>query len=88
MEREEEMAEKQKNGKIEAALDIAKEIIFFLLFTAAMLAYWMLMLLIISFVTSSFLHFSIQGIIIGAVLGTVVLDVYYILRKVKKRQGK
>lgn len=81
------MAEKQKSGKIEAALDLAKEIIFFLLFTAAMFAYWMLMLLIISFVTSSFLHFSIEGIFIGAVLGTVALDIYYILRKVKKRRG-
>ena len=47
------MAEKQKNGKIEAALDLVKEIIFFLLLTAAMLAYCLLVLLIISFVTSS-----------------------------------
>lgn len=81
------MAGKQKNDKIEAALDLAKEIIFFLLFTAAMFAYCMLVLLIISFVTSSFLHFSIEGIVIGAVLGTVALDVYYIMRRVKKRRG-
>lgn len=75
-----------KNGKIEAAIDIAKEIIFFILFTAAMFAYCMLVLLIVSFVTSTFLHFSIEGIIIGAIVGTVALDGYYIARRVKKRR--
>lgn len=78
--------EQHKNGKIEAALDIAKEIIFFILFTAAMFAYCMLVLLIISFVTSSFLHFSIEGIFIASVVGTVALDIYYVLRRVKKRR--
>lgn len=78
--------EQQKNGKIEAALDIAKEIIFFILFTVAMFAYCMLVLLIISFVTSSFLHFSIEGIFITSIVGMVALDVYYIVRKMKKRR--
>lgn len=78
--------EQHKNGKIEAALDIAKEIIFFILFTAAMFAYCMLVLLIISFVTSSFLHFTIEGIFIGAIVCTAALDVYYVLRRVKKRR--
>lgn len=78
--------EQQKSSKIEAALDIAKEIIFFILFTVAMFAYCMLVLLIISFVTSSFLHFSIEGIIITSIVGTVALDVYYVVRKVKKRR--
>lgn len=78
--------EQQKNGKIEAALDIAKEIIFFILFTVAMFAYCMLVLLIISFVTSSFLHFSIEGIFITSIVGTAALDVYYVLRRVKKRR--
>ena len=77
--------EQQKNGKIEAALDIAKEIIFFILFTVAMYAYCMLVLLIISFVTSS-LHFSIEGIFITSIVGMVALDVYYIVRKMKKRR--
>ncbi len=75
-----------KNGKIEAAIDIAKEIIFFILFTAAMFAYCILVLLIVSFVTSTFLHFSIEGIIITAIVGTVALDGYYIARRVKKRR--
>lgn len=78
--------ERQKSSKIEAALDIAKEIIFFILFTAAMLAYCVLVLLIVSFVTSSFLHFTIEGIIIASIVGTVALDVYYIVRRVKKRR--
>lgn len=79
--------ERRKNGKIETALDMAKEVIFFILYTAAMFAYCMLVLLIISFVTSSFLHFSIKGIFIGAILGTAALDVYYVMRRVKKRRG-
>lgn len=78
--------EQHKNSKIEAALDIAKEIIFFILFTAAMFSYCMLVLLIISFVTSSFLHFSIEGIFIASIAGTVALDVYYVVRKMKKRR--
>lgn len=78
--------EQHKNGKFEAALDMAKEIIFFILFTAAMFAYCMLVLLIISFVTSSFLHFSIEGIFIASIVGTAALDVYYVVRKMKKRR--
>lgn len=66
--------------------DLVKDIIFFLLYTAGMFAYCILVLLIISFVTSSFLHFSIEGIILTSILATVALDVYYVVRKVKKRR--
>lgn len=67
-------------------LDLIKEIIFFLLYTAGMFAYCMLVLLIISFVTTSYLHFTIEGIFIASVVGTAALDVYYIVRKVRKRR--
>lgn len=66
--------------------DLVKDIIFFLLYTAGMFAYCILVLLIISFVTSSFLHFSIEGIVLTSILATVALDVYYVVRKVKKRR--
>ena len=66
--------------------DLVKDIIFFLLYTAGMFAYCILVLLIISVVTSSFLHFSIEGIVLTSILATVALDVYYVVRKVKKRR--
>lgn len=67
-------------------VDLIKDIIFFLLYTVGMFAYCMLVLLIISFVTTSFLHFTIEGIFIASIVGTVALDVYYIVKKVKKRR--
>lgn len=73
---------KDKYNKV----DLVKDIIFFLLYTAGMFAYCILVLLIISFVTASFLHFTIEGIFITSIVGTVALDVYYIAKKVKKRR--
>lgn len=64
--------------------DIVKDIIFFFLTTAFAFAYFMLVLLIISFITTSYLHFTIEGIFIASILGTVGVDVYYIVKKVKK----
>lgn len=67
-------------------LDLIKDIIFFLLYTAGMFAYCMLVLLIISFITTSFLHFTIEGIFIASIAGTVVLDIFYVVKKVRKRR--
>ena len=64
--------------------DIIKEIIFFLIATALVFGWCMLVLLILSFVTLSVLHFTIEGIVITAIVGTVCYDIYYILRKVKE----
>lgn len=64
--------------------DIIKEIIFFLITTAFVFGWCMLMLLIISFLTLSVLHFTIEGIVITAIVGTVCYDIYYIVRKVKE----
>lgn len=68
------------------AADIAKDIVFFLLTTAISFAYFMLVLLIISFVTSSYLHFTIEGIFITSIVGTVGVDIYYIVKKVRARK--
>ncbi len=64
--------------------DIVKDIIFFFLTTVFAFAYFMLVLLIISFITTSYLHFTIEGIFIASILGAVGVGVYYIAKKVKK----
>lgn len=63
--------------------DIVKDIIFFFLTTVFAFAYFMLVLLIISFITTSYLHFTIEGIFIASILGAVGVGVYYIVKKVK-----
>jgi len=64
--------------------DIVKDIVFFILTTAFSFGYWMLMWLIISFVTSSYIPFSIEGIVVLAILCTVVVDILYVVKKVKE----
>jgi len=63
--------------------DIVKDVIFFILTTVFSFGYWMLMWLIISFVTSSYIPFKIEGIFVLAILCTVAVDIIYILKKVK-----
>lgn len=65
-------------------MKLIKEIIFFLLVTAVAFAWWMLVLLLISFLTLSFWHFTIEGIFFLAVLGTIGVDGYYLIKKIKK----
>ena len=64
--------------------DMVKEIIFFLIVTAFAFGWWMLVLLILSFVTLSVLHFTIEGIVITAIVGTVGVDIYYVIHRVKE----
>lgn len=64
--------------------DMVKEVIFFLIVTAFAFGWWMLVLLIISFVTLSVLHFTIEGIIITSIVGTVGVDIYYVIHRVKE----
>lgn len=64
--------------------DMIKEIIFFLIVTVCAYAWWMLILLIISFVTLSVLHFTIEAIYIMAGVGMVCTDIYYVVRRVKE----
>lgn len=64
--------------------DMIKEIIFFLIVTAFAFGWWMLILLIISFITLSVLHFTIEGIIIASIVGTIGVDIYYVVHRVKE----
>ena len=74
--------ENRNNRKV----DIVKDIIFFILTTVFAYAYFMLVLLIISFITTSFLHFTIEGIYIMAGVGTVGVDIYYVVKKVRNNR--
>ena len=64
--------------------DVVKEIIFFLIVTAVAYAWWTVMLLLVSFLTLSLLHFTMEGILILAGGGPAAVDAYYIVKKVKK----
>lgn len=64
--------------------DVVKEIIFFLIVTAVAYAWWTVMLLLVSFLTLSLLHFTMEGILILAGVGTAAVDTYYFMKKIKK----
>ena len=72
--------ENRDNRKV----DIVKDIIFFFVTTAIAFAYFMLVLLIISFVTTSYIHFTIEGIFIMATVATVGVDIHYVVKKIRK----
>lgn len=76
--------ENRDNRKV----DIAKDIIFFFVTTAIAFAYFMLVLLIISFVTTSYIHFTIEGIFIMATVATVGVDIHYVVKKIRKYRKK
>ena len=69
-------------------VDIAKDIIFFFVTTAIAFAYFMLVLLIISFVTISYIHFTIEGIFIMATVATVGVEIHYVVKKIRKYRKK
>ena len=71
-------------GKKFTKMDLIKDFIFFLITTACSMIWVMTVLLIISFVTLSYLHFTIEGMFITAIVGTVFVDIYYIVKTVKK----
>ena len=66
--------------------DVAKDILLFIPVTVVAFAYWMLLLLLISFLTLSFLHFTIEGIFIASIVGTVVVDIIYVVSKIRAYQ--
>ena len=65
-------------------MDLIQDFIFFLITTACSMLWVMTVLLIISFVTLSYLHFTIEGMFITAVVCTIFVDIYYIVKTVKK----
>ncbi len=65
-------------------LDVVKDLLLFFFVVFGTAAYVVLILLIISFLTLSYLHFTIEGMLIaGAVCGALA-GIYYIVRTVKK----
>lgn len=65
-------------------LDLVKDIIFFFVTVAVTFGYVMLLLLIISFITLSYLHFNIEGMMIFSGICAAVAGVFYIVKTVKK----
>lgn len=76
----------EKKGRIDV-LDLAKEVIYFLFMTAGSFGYVMLMLLIISFVTMGYLPLTIDRMLIIAAVCTVLADIWYIIKNIKKYRG-
>lgn len=70
----------------DSAIDLIKDIIFFFLTTAFAFGYFMLMLLIISFISLSYIHFTIEAIVAISVVGTVIVDIFYVRGKIKQRR--
>ena len=70
----------------DSAIDLIKDIIFFFLTTAFAFGYFMLMLLIISFISLSYIHFTIEAIVAISVVATVIVDIFYVRGKIKQRR--
>ena len=73
------MAEYRKYNK----RDIVREVIFFLLFTMLAFVWLFGVQMILSFVAMSVIHFSIEGIFLVTVVGTVIADIVYVIRKIR-----
>lgn len=64
--------------------DILKDVILFLVITAIAYGYFMIMFLIISFVTLSMIKLTIEMIYILSAVGTVIVDIIFVVKKVQK----
>lgn len=67
--------------------DIVYDIIFFIITVVGAFAWLMLMLLFISFVTLSVLHFELKYMILASVIFAIVAGIWYIRKKVPKYKG-
>lgn len=65
-------------------MDILKDIIMLIIITILSYAYWFVMLMIISFITLSYLHLTIEMIFILSGAGTLIVDVFCIVKTMKK----
>ena len=66
------------------ALDIVKDIIFFFVVTAVAFGWMLLMLLIVSFVTLSYLHFEFSVMVTVSVITAIIVAIAYLIIKVNK----
>ena len=65
-------------------IDILKDVIFFFITIAVSYGYILLMLLIISFVASRYLPMKFDDMLVYSGIGTAVIAVWYIVKKVMK----
>ena len=70
------------------ARDIIKDILFFFFAVAGAFLWLMLVLLIISFVTLSYIHMTIEFMMIASVVFAGIIGIVYIVSKVRKYSGK
>lgn len=64
--------------------DIVKDVVFFVIVTALAAGYWFLVFMLISFITLSYLHFTIETIYLLTIIGTVAVDIFYIVKTAQK----
>ncbi len=64
--------------------DVAKDIVFFLIYVGIGFGWVLLMLLIISFVSLGYLHFKLENMIVAASVSAILVGIYYIFRMIKK----
>jgi hypothetical protein len=67
-----------------SAIDIIKDILCFFLMVGCTAGYVILLLLILSFITLSYLHFTIEGILITGAVSGGIAGIYYIVKIVRK----
>ncbi len=68
-------------------LDILKDVFVFIVVTAAASGWVFMMLMIISFITLSYLHFTIEAIILISIVAGIAAAAWYIVKTVKKYRG-
>lgn len=68
--------------------DIIKDLIFFVITVGAAFGWSVLCLLIISFITLSYLHFTFEGILIASGVIAAVAGVWYLVNLVRKHRKK
>ena len=81
-------AEEEYNSYDYEPVDIVKDIFGFFLTVAVVFAWVMVMLLILSFVTLSYLHFDIKWMFAASVLCAIGAGVLSLRHFVKKYKGK
>ncbi len=68
--------------------DVVKDFIFFFITVGVAFGWSVLCLLIISFITLSFLHFTFEGILIASGVIAATVGVWYVVSMVKKYRKK
>ena len=73
-----------KKNEVFTPKDWIKDAVFFLITTVVAYGYILLMLFILSFVLASLSLFTIEGMLITSAAGTVLVDIWYLYKMIKK----